>query len=91
MKVDSIPLHRHTPFGFSGEAIKLPVMVDMSVLCIAFYHFRANDVLADSVSGYSNRAEDNGWYYGYAELSSAATYDVSRFKEMTWGIWGADN
>ena len=50
-----------------------------------------NDLLADSVSGYSKTAGENGWYYGYAELSSAAIYDPSQFRQMTWGIWGADN
>jgi hypothetical protein len=51
----------------------------------------ANDVLADSVSGYSKTAGENGWFYGFAELSSAAAYDPSQFKQMTWGIWGGDN
>ena len=50
-----------------------------------------NRVLADSVSGYSKMVGGNGWYYGYAELGSAAAYDPSQFRQMTWGIWGADN
>jgi hypothetical protein len=50
-----------------------------------------NDLLADSVSGYSKTAGENGWYYGYAELGSAGTYDPSKFKPLTWGIWGTDN
>ena len=50
-----------------------------------------NKVIADSASGYSKIAGDNGWYYGYAELGSAATYQPSDFKPMTWRIWRTDN
>jgi hypothetical protein len=50
-----------------------------------------NDLLADSVSGYSNTAGANGWHYGYATLASTASYDPAQFKPMTWGIWGSDN
>jgi hypothetical protein len=49
------------------------------------------DLLADSISGYSKIAGQNGWSYGYAELSSDASYDLSAFKEMIWAIWGDDN
>lgn len=51
----------------------------------------AKELLADSVSGYSKMAGKNGWYYGYAELGSTASYDPSHFKQMSWGIWGSDN
>ncbi|HEY5811447.1 MAG TPA: glycosyl hydrolase, partial [Terrimicrobiaceae bacterium] len=50
-----------------------------------------NDLLADSVSGYSKNVGENGWYYGYAKVGSNQTYRPSKFKEMTWGIWGSDN
>ena len=32
-----------------------------------------NKVIADSVSGYSKNAGENGWYYGYAELDAGTT------------------
>ena len=50
-----------------------------------------NDLLADSVSGYSKTTGANGWHYGYATLASTASYDPAQFKPMTWGIWGADS
>jgi hypothetical protein len=50
-----------------------------------------SDLLADSVSGYSKTAGRNGWYYGYANVTSTAAYDPSQFKPLTWGIWNADN
>jgi hypothetical protein len=50
-----------------------------------------NDLVADSVTGYTNIPGQNGWSYGYAELGSDAPYSLSAFKEMTWGIWGGDN
>ena len=48
-----------------------------------------NDLLADSVSGYSKTAGANGWHYGYATLDSTSSYDPAEFKPMTWGIWGS--
>ena len=48
-----------------------------------------NDLLADSVSGYSKTAGTNGWHYGFATLASTASYDPAQFKPMTWGIWGS--
>ena len=48
-----------------------------------------NDLLADSVSGYSKTAGENGWHYGYADPTDP--YDPAQFKPMTWGIWGGDN
>lgn len=50
-----------------------------------------NKVIADSISGYSKVAGENGWSYGYAELGSAATYHPSDFQPMTWRIWKTDN
>jgi Glycosyl hydrolase catalytic core len=50
-----------------------------------------NKVIADSVSSYSRVAGENGWYYGYAELDSAATYQPSDFTPMSWRIWKTDN
>jgi Glycosyl hydrolase catalytic core len=50
-----------------------------------------NKVIADSVSGYSKNAGQNGWYYGYAELDAGENYNLSKFQPMRWGIWGTDN
>ena len=50
-----------------------------------------NKVIADSVSGYSKEAGENGWYYGYAELVAGEKYVPSKFQPMSWGIWGTDN
>lgn len=51
----------------------------------------ANNLLADSVSGYSKTPGQNGWYYGYADIESTSAYDPSQFRQMTWGIWGNDS
>lgn len=50
-----------------------------------------NKVIADSVSGYSKNAGENGWYYGYAELDAGEKYNPSTLQPMRWGIWGTDN
>jgi hypothetical protein len=50
-----------------------------------------NQVIADSVSGYSKNSGENGWYYGYAELDAGEKYNLSSFQPMRWGIWGTDN
>jgi hypothetical protein len=50
-----------------------------------------SNLLADSVSGYSKVAGENGWFYGYAAVGSAADYDPSQFKQMKWAIWGDNN
>lgn len=50
-----------------------------------------NDLLADSVSGYSKTAGVNGWSYGWAALTSAAPWNPASFQPMAWAIWGSDN
>lgn len=47
-----------------------------------------NDLLADSVSGYSKTAGRNGWTYGYAAVP--AVYNLALFRPMVWALYGSD-
>lgn len=50
-----------------------------------------NDLLADSVSGYSKTSGTNGWSYGWAALASTAQWNPASFQPMAWAIWNSDN
>jgi Glycosyl hydrolase catalytic core len=72
-------------------SIKLSTNVQYVVGPVTAVTEVGNQLVADSVSGYSNTAGENGWYYGYAEVGSGETYDPSKFLQMSWAIWGSDN
>jgi uncharacterized repeat protein (TIGR02543 family) len=50
-----------------------------------------NNLLAESVSGYSKVQGQHGWQYGYANLGSTAPYAPDNFQPMAWRIWTGYN
>ena len=67
-----------------------PVYVKVTGTNASAFTEGTNNVVADSVSGYSKTQGSNGWYYGTATVSGTS-YTPSSFTQITWNIWEQDN